>query len=113
MICSLNIPYTDTSVTRMPSLQIYILKDRGKNHFNCHKNTPYLKEKSSELFTPFRNVISPIRHNNILYAFVIRLVLNLIVYIKILILNSSKFLFQFLVRPILYASVTYSPKPES
>jgi len=48
MIYSPNIPYTETSAKSMPSLQINILKNWANNHFNRHKNTPNLKEKSSE-----------------------------------------------------------------
>jgi len=49
MIYSPNIPYTDTSAEGMMSiLQINILEHWENNHFNCHKNTSNLKEKSSE-----------------------------------------------------------------
>lgn len=51
MVYDLFTEYTDTLAEGMSILQINILKHWENNHFNCHKNTSNLKEKSSEPYT--------------------------------------------------------------
>jgi len=93
MIYSPNIPYTDTSTEGMVSiLQINILEHWENNHFNCHKNTPNLKEKSSEPYTYsiFEcHQANPSRHM-LLLLLVLTLIVNLNVeFIKIFFLPKT------------------------